>query len=172
MSIQATIATLEATGKLARYEPKSRHPPKRRLYLSATAAKDLYDRNSAVNLSIGRGDIEAAMTQWTLGGRVYGDRKKCRFLCRLKAPPPEIWEMRVTAPIVRWRLFGRFAEPDTLILTKFHTRQMLGRKGSPVWKAAMLACTAEWDQLFGSVLPFSGASIHDYVMENCDDCPL
>jgi hypothetical protein len=172
MSIQVLIASLEAAGKLTRYEPRSRHPPKRRLYLTDAALKDLNDPSSAVNALVGRGHIEAALTRWTLGDRVYGDAKKCRFLCRLKPPPPEVWDIRVTEPIVQGRLFGRFAEPDTLILTKFHTRSMLGKMGSPNWISAMNSCQATWAGLFGNLPPYSGTTIHDYVTENCDDFPI
>jgi hypothetical protein len=168
--MQTMIAVLEATGELTRYVPRSRHPPKRRLYLTKAALADLTDPQSAVNVLVGRGYIDAALTRWTLGDRVYADEKgKCRFLCRLAPLPPEIWDIRVTEPIVQARLFGRFAEPDTLILTKFHTRQMLGKNGSPGWKNAMNACAATWDALFGSQSPFMGATIHDYVTGNCDD---
>jgi hypothetical protein len=170
MSIQANIVSLEAAGKLTRYVPRSGQPPKRRLYLSEAALKDLNNPGSAVNTLVGAGFIEAALARWTLGGLVYADeKKKGRFLCRLDAPPPEIWDIRVTEPVVHARLFGRFAEPDTLILTKFHTRGMLGNKGSPGWKGAMAACEATWVGLFGGLLPFVGSSIHDYVTENCDD---
>jgi hypothetical protein len=142
--------------------------------LSNQALADLNDPLSAVNvLCGGRGFIDAALTRWTTGDLVYADdRKKCRFLCRLHPPPPEIWDIRVTAPTVQARLFGRFAEPDTLILTKFHTRPMLGDKGSPGWNMAMAACVSAWANLFGATAPFSGTAIHDYVTENCDDYPI
>jgi hypothetical protein len=84
--------------------------------------KDFDDPRSAVNLLVGKGYIAAAMTRWVSGGLVYGDNRRGRYLDRLTSPPPEIWEIRVTEPAVQGRLFGRFAEPDTLILTKFHTR--------------------------------------------------
>jgi hypothetical protein len=151
----------------------SRHAPRRRLYLTNEALKDFNDRSSAVNVLVGRGYVTAALTRWTLGDRVYADdrRNKYRFLCRLEPPPPEIWDIRVTEPLVQARLFGRFAEPDTLILTKFHTRQMLGDKDSPVWMAAMKACEATWYSL--APLPlFSANTIHQYVTENCDDFPI
>lgn len=173
MSIEAIIANLEASHGLTRYVPRSRRPPKRRMYLTQPALKDLNDPQSATNILVGQGHIEAALTRWTLGDRVYADaNNRCRFLCRLEPPPPEIWDIRVTEPIVQARLFGRFAEPDTLILTKFHTRQMLGKKNSPVWKNALVVCETEWIKLFGTSLPFVGSNIHDYVTENCDDFPI
>jgi len=172
MSIKAHIGALEGGGKLRRYVPRGRHPPKRRLYLAGPAMKDFDDPSSAVNLLVRKGFVEAALTRWTTGGLVWGDKKKGRFLDRLCPPPPEIWEMRVTEPTVQARLFGRFAEPDTLILTNFHTRSYLGAKGSQAWIAAMNNCAQVWDALLPNHPPFSGSTIHDYVTENCDDFPI
>lgn len=132
----------------------------------------LTDPNSATNILTGRGYIEASLTRWVLGDRVYGSRRKHGFLVRLEPPPPEIWEVRVTEPNVQARLLGRFAEPDTLLLFRFYTRQHLGRKGSENWRNAMAACEADWQTLFGREEPFSGRFLHDYVTENCDDYEL
>ena len=172
MSTSTTIVSLEGAGKLTRYTPRTRHPPKRRLYLAQPALKDLTDSQSAVNILVGRGFLEASLTRWVSGGLVYGDEKRGRFLFRLEAPPPEVWEVRVTEPTIQARLLGRFAEPDTLILTKFYTRQLLGDKGSAAWAGAMGECVSTWTGLFGSIAPFSGTTIHEYVTENCDDFPI
>lgn len=140
--------------------------------MTAAALQIFNDPGSAINLLVGRGFVEAAFTRWTLGERVYGDKKGGRFLKRLAAPPPEIWEIRVTEPVVQARLFGRFARPDTLILTALHTRQMLGKKGSQPWFAACSACVAEWNKIFAGFAPWTGTSVGDYVTENCDEFPL
>jgi hypothetical protein len=134
--------------------------------------KDFDDPNSAVNLLVGKGFVAAAMTRWVSGGRVYGDKRRGRYLDRLALPPPEVWEIRVTEPIVQARLFGRFAEPDTLILTRFHTRAYLGKKGSAEWNGAMAECVTIWDATFLGIPPYIGSSVHDYVTENCDAFPL
>jgi len=96
MLISATFANLEAVGKLTRYVPRVRQPPRRRLYLAQPALNDLTNPESAVNILVGRGFVEASLVRWTSGGRVYGDDKRGRFLFRLEPPPPEIWEVRVT----------------------------------------------------------------------------
>jgi hypothetical protein len=172
MSISANIISLEAAAKLRRYTPRTRRSAQRRLYLAGPASKDLTDPQSAVNLLVGRGYVEAALTRWAVGDLVYGDKRKGRFLARLDPPPPEIWEIRVTDPVVQARLLGRFAEPDTFILTKFYTRQLLGDYGSSAWNSAMTECQATWNQVFGGIPPFAATSIHDYVTENCDDFPI
>ena len=133
--------------------------------------KDLTDPLSVVNVLVGRGFVEASLTRWTSGGLVYGDTRG-RFLFRLEPPPPEIWEVRVTEPVVQARLLGRFAEPDTLVLTKFHTREKLRKRGSTGWNAAMVECERTWQDLFGFEAPHGGAIIHDYVTENCDEFPI
>jgi hypothetical protein len=147
--------------------------------LSESARKDLEDPNSATNILGVRGFIESAMTRWVLGQRVFADEKgKPRFMKRLDPPPPEIWEIRVVEPRVQARLFGRFAEPDTLILTRFHSRGVLRDKKKKSaardseWQVAMNECHATWDKLFPGIAPFSGDDIHAYVTENCDDFPI
>jgi hypothetical protein len=173
MLIRARITALEAGGKLRRYVAKSRHPSRRRrLYLTEIAMKDLDNSSSAVNMLVGKGFVEASLTRWVSGGRIWGDKKRGRFLDRLRPPPPEIWEIRVTEPVTQARLFGRFAEPDTLILTKFHTRSLLGNKGSQAWTTAMAECAKTWSDLFPNHTPFIGSDIHAYVTENCDDFPI
>jgi hypothetical protein len=178
MSITPHIAALEAAGKLRRYVPRSRHPTRRCLFLTESAVRDLEDPNSATNILDVRGFIEGAMAHWVLGGRVYkDDRGNARFLKRLDPPPPEIWEIRVTEPRVQARLFGRFAEPDTLVLTRFHGRGVLKKKKKVVtkndeWQIVMMECEATWKRLFLGFSPFSSKTVHEYVTENCDDFPI
>jgi len=145
--VQTKIKVLEAAGVLVRYMPRSSRAPKRRLFLGPDAHKDLTDPQSATNLLVGKGYILAALDRWTVGEKVYGV-KRGEFLDRLEPPPPEVWEIRMTPPRIQARLFGRFAEPDTLILTKFHTRSMLGNRGSPGWAQAMNHCDQCWDTHF------------------------
>jgi hypothetical protein len=178
MSITPSIVALEAAGRLRRYHLQSRLPAKRRLFLTESAVKDLDDPHSATNILGVRGFIESAMTRWVLGQRVYADEKgRARFLKRLDPPPPEIWEIRVIEPRVQARLFGRFAEPDTLILNKFYSRGVLRDKKKSAaqgseWQIAMAECEATWNKLFPGIAPFSGQNIHAYVTENCDDFPI
>jgi hypothetical protein len=129
------------------------------------------DPNSATNLLVGKGFIVSALDRWTLGEHIYGT-KRGEYLDRLDPPPPDVWEIRVTAPRPQARLFGRFAEPDTLILTKFHTRPMLGDKGSQNWNQAMAHCDQCWQAHFPGLPYFTAANVRAYVTENCDDYPV
>jgi hypothetical protein len=177
MSIKAHIASLEGGGKLVRYLPRSRHPPKRRLFLTETAVNDLTNPNSAINVLGLRGLIQADLDTWTIGGLIHTDENGAPcFLKPLCPPPPpcEIWELRVTEPRVHVRLFCRFAEPDTLVMNKFYTRGLLSKRGSTQWKEARDLCARNWGELFPGIVPFHAKWMREYVTENCDDfevCP-
>jgi hypothetical protein len=172
ISLVDQLAVLEAGGKVIPFRPVSRNPARRRLYLAEQAIRDFNDRGSAVNMLVGAGAIEAAMTRWVLGGLVYGNGKRGLFLDRLDPPPAEVWEIRVIEHNPQARLFGRFAEQDTLVLTAFHTRGHLGKKFSLAWLDAMTVCVASWERLFPGMPPFSRNTIHEYVSENCHDFPI
>lgn len=172
MSTKTHIAQLEADGKLVRYVPHSRHPLKRCLFLTSDASDDLTNPESAINLLHLRPQILAAMTHRVTGGLVYAAKGKGRFMRLLEAPPTEVWELRITDPRVQSRAFCRFPEPDAIVMTKIHTRQLLGKKKSPEWARAMKACCTVWDGLFPHNPPFTGFTVHDYITENCHDFPL
>lgn len=176
MSIHDQIRVLVAKGELHPYRPRGRKLARRCLFLTAETWKDINNPNSAMALLGGRGPVEAAMTKWVNGEYIYGRRiggvLKCGFLCRLDPPPPEIWEIRVTEPLVRWRIFARFASPDTLVATSVRTRTLLGKKGSSNWVAAMNDSVAAWNALFPNHAPFTANQVRDYVTENCDEFEL
>lgn len=187
MSTAIMLATMESQGALTRYLPRSRHEPERRLYMTREALNDFEDEYSTTNILGLRGQIEAALTHWALNEQIYADDEgEASFLKRLEAPPPEIWNIRVTESDVQARLFGRFIEPDTLVLTRFYPRGFFspklkkGKKPTPQqkakeakkWRQEMEACVAAWLKLFPNGELFSGSTIHDYVTENCDDFPI
>jgi hypothetical protein len=173
MSIQTDLKALQDAHILYPYFPVStRRLPKRRLFLTARAERERTDPQSATNLLCHKGLIHATLDRWVLGDPIYGDRR-VRYLSDLCPPPPEVWEIRVVEPKPQQaRLFGRFAEADTLILTAFHTRHLLGDKGSQAWADAMADCVSQWDSFSPSLPLFSATSIREYVRENCDDFPI
>ena len=155
MSIKPHILGLVKAKRLHPYRSLGRRA-RRCLFLTDEAMKDLTDRDGIVNLMALRGMVEAELQRWVQGGKVWVDLNgKPRFLKPLCPPPPEIWELRFTDPRVQLRLFCRFAEPNTIIGTKFHTRGMLGDKGSRDWRDAMLACEECWKSLIPIEPPFS-----------------
>ena len=176
MSTEPILKELVDGAFLTPFVPRSVRRPRRRLFLSREALSDLTDQYSALNLLGVRGDVEAAMANWTSGGFVYADGDgNPRFLKRLQPPPPEIWTIRVTDPEIQVRLFCRFLKPDTLIVTRMILRGDLSKKGRKCpkkWKRAMEACEASWKQLFPQHAPLGGTVISEFVTENCDDFPI
>lgn len=172
MSIADDIYRLECDGKIHRIEVRTRHVLKRRLYLTKKTKKDHDNNHSPVNMLTGRGFVEAAFSRWVTGGLIYAaeDGRKAKFLKELDPPPPDIWEIRLTEPLVQARLLGAFPEPNTLILTGLHTRPFLGKRGSANWIAAIQECEDTWSDL--GLPRFRANTIHEYVTENCDDFPL
>jgi|SRR5579884_2959485 len=170
--ILVRIADLVFRGELVPHVAQSRHANQRQLYLTKALLHKLEDPSSAIASLVGSGIVRAAFSRWTLGQRVYGDPKGGNFFKRLKAPPPEVWEIRITEPVVQARVFGRFAAPDVFVATEAHTRGMLGRKGSSSWLAACGQCVQDWQRLFPGDQPYSGTTIHHYVTGNCDDFPI
>jgi hypothetical protein len=171
-SVSAEIAALEVTGRLTRFVARSRHPSRRRLFYGEKVKVALENPKSAISTLVGSGIVEAAFARWTLGDRIHGGVDGGHFLKRLKPPPPEIWEIRITEPIVQARVFGRFAEQDTFIATDIRTRGMLGKMGSKNWKSACAQCVSDWQALFPNHPPHSGATIHEFVSENRDVYPI
>src|SRR5580704_15779145 len=146
MSIQSVLKSLQDAAILFPYLPRNpRTLARRRLFLTAKAERDRVDDQSATNILCGKGYIHAALDRWVLGDRVFGNPRKGEYLADLCPPPPEVWEIRVREPRPQARLFGRFAEADTLILTGFHTRPHLGDKGSQAWISAMEDCVRQWE---------------------------
>jgi hypothetical protein len=168
-SISDLLQQLERDGKILRFVPKTRSLPARRLYLGTIAERERTSKDSAVNIIVGAGFVEASLTRWSSGGRIFADdRQKPRFLKELEPPPNDIWEIRVTEPVVQGRLLGAFIERDTLILLKLCTRAMLRNKSSPAWASVMRECESAWVGIFGSVPRMHAADIGDYVSENYD----
>jgi hypothetical protein len=166
MSIYDVIKANEGT-LLWRFEPPKRMPLKRRLFLTAGARKQLTDKGSVINGLGARGYVQNALVRWVTGGLVHADELgKPRFLKRLCPPPSEIWEIRVTDPVPQIRLLGRIVEPDTLILTQFHTRTHLDNPNSG-WKTEMPACDSVLAQIFAGEPLMMKTLISDYVTENC-----
>ncbi|MBV0888154.1 hypothetical protein KTQ54_06330 [Komagataeibacter oboediens] len=157
-----------------RFKPVVRGPMKRRAFLTPAAQNDLENTNSAVWILGGEaaiGSIHNALTRWVTGGRVYKSHDT-HFLKDLTPPPPEIWEIRVTEPQPQFRIFGRFLEQDTFIVTNMHSRSFLGKKGSAEWGEAMATCETQWKSLPCMPDPMAENEISKYVGEEFDDFPI
>jgi len=170
MSIEADIASLEGSGKLIKVEPfRSTKPAQRRLYLSEPGSRDLDGSQSAISALGLRADVAAAMTRWIVGEWIYGSPRARRFLHRLDPSPPEVWEFRVTEPFVQVRIVGRFAEMDTFIVSRIHTRDHLGDYGSQAWQDVKDETQEMWDDLFPGRRLHIGTWMHHYIGKDFDD---
>ena len=168
MSIEGMIRDLVKQGDL-RLVPTSsdRIPAKRQAYLTRVAQKECDDPYSAVNLLCGRPYIKAALERWVEGRLVFSSGKKPGFLKPLKAPPPDVWEIRVMEPQVQGRIFCRFTAPDCLVITSMRTRKFLDAQNA--FENEMSDCVSQWSAIFSPHQPHCGSTITDFVSENVDD---
>lgn len=168
MSIEIICKQAEQLRLLQRYELKDR-AAKRRLFLTQEAVKDLGANSSLQVLGI-RGAVKARLDEWVGGEQITNSGGlQPGFLKQLDAPPPEVWEIRITAPSPQARAFGRFMCPDAYVITGVYTRSFLGAFGSQAWIDATQECVNRWQKVFGDIQPFSGETCSSYVTENCDE---
>jgi len=171
MSIVQFIKTHEANnGVLRRVLPPQGQSASRAALLAPMAQSVLDDQTSAISILGCRPYVQSMLERWVanrpMAVRLSGT-KPGAFLARLEPPPSEVWEFRITEPVNHVRVFCRFAMPNLVIVTNLSTRKILGLKGSAAWRSAMELSVAEWRKLFPGVDPHQGASIYDYVTENC-----
>ena len=171
ISIAMRIDELVQSGELVAYRPRlTTAELRRKMFISKELRATLDNPNQAVKFFRVDAEIEAALTLWALGEHIFANEDGGPdFLKRLAKPPPEIWEIRVTAPRPQVRIFGRFAEPDTFVALGIHFRPSLGDKSSRAWRAASNECKLIWEAMFPHHSPFSGSTSTDYVTENCDE---
>ncbi len=164
MSINDLIATKVHEDKLVPFLPL-RGVSKRRAFLSSKVINEIDIPSSAVNALGASGFVKAALTRWVLGEQIYKG-----YLKKLGEPPTGIWEIRVTQPTAQFRVFLRFAEKDTIIVSGIYSRGRLGKRGSNEWSAAMNECASFWSELFEGHMYFeNGNRSTGYISEACDD---
>jgi hypothetical protein len=91
-------------------------------------------------------------------------KPKATYMARLGPPQDEVWEIRVLDPKPGIRLFGRFAEQDSLIVLTWARREEL--PGSKEWRDAREGCKAEWRRLFPTYNAITGNNVNEYVSNN------
>lgn len=79
------------------------------------------------------------------------------MLARVDPVEDEIWDIRCTAPNSGIRCFGAFAGLDHFVALTWNHRDNLD------WQGEIEGCKAAWTQLFGSLTPFKGGSLDDYI---------
>jgi hypothetical protein len=93
-------------------------------------------------------------------------KPKATYLSRLDPVADEVWEIRSVDPSPSLRIFGRFAEVDTLILLNWEFRKPLGGPGSGGFDIEREKCKVEWKKLFQTYPPISSGVVNEYVSAN------
>jgi hypothetical protein len=75
----------------------------------------------------------------------------------------EFFDFRITSPQPQIRAFGGFASKDTFVSVSWNYRDAIHED----FDAEVARCKVEWQKLFGTIKPFKGKTIHDYLT-NCD----
>lgn len=109
-------------------------------------------------------DLRVDLDRFTSGGPIEWD-----YLKPLEPRSEEVWEIRSINPSPSLRVFGRFADSDVFVVTHAWPRWRLLGFGSIFWKAEIRRCKHTWNQLFGTLPPHKGTSIHDYVSGAIED---
>lgn len=175
MSIHEMLETLEEEGHLIVYPAPPGRPMRRRLYLAAGLYREMGDHRSGLKFFGQMPAVQAVFKRWVCGDSVsmrLNDNGHEALLARLKPPPEDIWELRVTEPKPQLRIFACFAATDILVGMSAVNRDRLGRafarsgRQSKLWTEAMYGCQAEWRRLFGGAAAFRGRQARDYVSKD------
>jgi len=87
-------------------------------------------------------------------------------MVRLDDPSEEVWEIRYLEPKRSIRLFGRFAEIDSFIVTGCVSRDALGGPGDPAWEEAKKQCQTDWRNLLPAYPAHSAKEFPDGYLTN------
>jgi hypothetical protein len=93
-------------------------------------------------------------------------KPKATYLSRLDPGRDEVFEIRSRFPKRGIRVFGRFAECDTLILLNWEYRDLLGGPDTPEFIIEIRKAKATWRRLFPTYDAHSGANVNEYVSKN------
>lgn len=92
-------------------------------------------------------------------------KPKSTYLARLDPGRDEVWEIRSRFPKRGIRVFGRFADTDTLVLLNWEYRDKLEGPGSEEFKVEARKAKAEWRRLFSTYPAHTGTTVHEYVSQ-------
>ncbi len=86
------------------------------------------------------------------------------MLARVDPVGAEVWDIRCVAAGHGIRCFGSFAGKDTFIALTWNYRENLC--SAVDWKYAIAECKTTWAGLFGTLKPFKGKNLDEYLTEN------
>lgn len=81
------------------------------------------------------------------------------MMARVAPSEDDFFDIRVTTPWPQIRAFGGFAEKDTLVLVTWNYRAVIDDQ----FDVEVERCKQVWQSLFGSIRPFKGNNLNDYL---------
>ena len=168
-------------GELFPVDPVMPDDPIRRTMLASVEIHALLSgpwRNQAMERRCGqlRATLEAFVKGDQIGICLTPYKAGPAYMARLHKPEDEVWDIRVRDPKPAIRVLGRFGAKNLFVALlwaprstplAWSPRQPLGEANSREWRDAIVACKTKWTKLFRPYEPIQGASLHDYVSENC-----
>ncbi len=122
-----------------------------------------------------RADLEAFVKGDVIGMCLTPHEHKTAYMGRLDRPKDEVWDIRCRDPSPAFRIFGRFACPNTFVALKYRPRSIvvewvdekpLGDRHSNEWHFAIHGTQNAWDDLFPYSNPVHGDDLSVYVTHN------
>lgn len=177
MSIFMRLKELEDAGKVFRVDAPHGFSAKRGLYITEPLKKLLDNPTSSVGFHGGRPHIARIFERWVKGETMtirLGGHNPAAFIAQLDPPPPDVWELRVTEPIVQFRIFCRFVAQDVILATAVRSRNELGKRKTKsgqraqAWKEAMGDCEKQWNDCFPNHTVHPGIEAGHFLTEFVD----
>ncbi|MBB6489185.1 hypothetical protein GGD46_006512 [Rhizobium lusitanum] len=167
MSILEELQNHVSTGRLSFVRPMLPGRGVERNIFVSTEVGEFLNGGASVHARFDRvaGEARAQIDAFTTGRAIRFAmdpmRKDPATLVARNAPTSKgIVDMRIRQPRPQIRIFGAFAQVDSLILLTWEARDNL-RFG-----AAVKRCRAQWDLLFPQNSPLIGATHAEYISRN------
>lgn len=160
-----SISDSVSSGKVFDFDPVSETP--RKLYLSEEVASGLFAPPTQDLDGIRRARAQAVLEDFVDGGFVTVaedpfDKDRKAIMARVSRIEWEIFDFRCLDPEPGIRVLGCFVAIDEFVALTWDYREEFD--GS--WPEQVERCRSSWSELFGSVLPHSGAQLDAYLSYN------
>jgi hypothetical protein len=80
-------------------------------------------------------------------------------MARVRPVEDEFFDFRITAPQPQIRAFGGFAALNTFVLVTWNYRDAIDKD----FDNEVARCKRAWQSLFGSITPFRGRTLDEYI---------
>ncbi|NJO32435.1 MAG: hypothetical protein HC869_04200 [Rhodospirillales bacterium] len=166
MSIQDELKACVAKKRLVPFAPSPPISVYRPVFLVPSVNDQVvgpWDNRSDDSLSMPF--VRADLEHFIMGAFVtaaFGRKPKAGFrrLSQKKRGIPIVWEMRITASKVQYRIIGMFPERDVFIGAEMWCRDLIN------FEEEIDKATSLWEGWFPGFSPVRSDNIHDYISEN------